>query len=549
MTKRILPGLLAVMMLLAVLPAPARAEENRKPANHKVSLTSGLDGGSAGVGDIVSVAVTVSGNGPSVTAYSAYDLKFSFDEQRLAFDSGTAPDSGAEITVEGSRIRVKGYGADKPFSTPAVTLNFRVQKPGNAEITLLHAKVDLSDNAGYHNAPEVPVAENGKTVVIPIEGFEVRVDGDGVRIPDGRYVALSGEDFVFTLEDHTFYDYEITVTVDGVDITSVLSFDKKTGTYTVPQKEIDGIILITSRRTAKTYRVTVTGSDIEGAQTAVYNTAYSFRLNRKEGYLYTVTVTVGGKEYTGYTLEGDTYTIPGTDITGDIRIKVIRTEDDSNKVTVTFAGAGGKDGSGQKKTDRFVEYPFQLKKKTGYTYSVTVYVDGKKTPYDYDYDLDTYYILSENVSGNVVIVIGKVPTVDVSEYITMDETCMYLIVYNGTVHEGQVPRYDGLSMYWSDRYNAYAWLVISDDPVRKVKKLSEEKITVSEGTAAGSIEYSGNVDMNLHTDLADAKLVREMYEGRHSLDFMDMQKLLRGDVWSDKKLNVRDAQLIVSMNS
>ena len=100
-------------------------------------------------------------------------------------------------------------------------------------------------------------------------------------------------------------------------------------------------------------------------------------------------------------------------------------------------------------------------------------------------------------------------------------------------------------MYWSDRYNAYAWLVVSSDTDKKAKKTAEEKITLTKGTAAGNIDYSGNVNMTLQTDTADAQLVQEMYEGRHSLDFMEMQKLLNADVYSDKKLNVRDVSAII----
>ena len=127
----------------------------------------------------------------------------------------------------------------------------------------------------------------------------------------------------------------------------------------------------------------------------------------------------------------------------------------------------------------------------------------------------------------------------------MDKQNMYLIVYNGAVSEGQVPKYDGRSMYWSEKYNAYAWLVVSTETEKKAKKTAEGKITLNEGSAAGEIDYSGNVNMTLQTDLEDARLVREMYEGKHSLDFMEMKKLLNADVYGDKKLNVRDVAVIV----
>jgi hypothetical protein len=213
---------------------------------------------------------------------------------------------------------------------------------------------------------------------------------------------------------------------------------------------------------------------------------------------------------------------------------------------VTFAGAGAKDGSGEKETRFMVEYPFKIKQKKGYTYSVTVYVDGRRTSYDYDYELDTYYILDENVTGNIVIVIGKIATIEILEYITLEKQNMYLVVFNGYVNEGDVPKYDGRSMYWSDRYNAYAWLVTSSDTVKKVKSAAEKNITLNPGEPAANIDYSGDADRNLRVDTEDTKLTWEMYEGKHFLDFMEMQKLLSADVYTDKKLNIRDVRAIAN---
>ena len=537
MNKRILAMLLASLIFITSFPMQACAAVSP----YTVSLTADTQDKVLGVGDTVTVKVMVAGSDDSVTGYNAYDLKLYYDTEYLVLKSSVAADSSAEVTDTDGRIRIKGYGADKNISTAAITLHFEVKAPGSTNINLTHAKIDLSDNAGLQNAPEAALAE--KTVKISIDGFEVVVEGEGVGLDAN--VATSSADFEFWLNDYANYDYTVTVTIDGVDMTSQVTFDEETGKYTIPKNLIDGKIAITATRSPKTYTVTITGQDVTGEKTAEYNTDYTFKLEREEGYLYTVEITIGGEEYTEYNVEGDVYSIPGTDITGEIKIKVTKEEDDSNKVTVTFAGTGAKDGSGQKKTERGVEYPFKVKKKKGYTYSVTVYVDGKRTPYDYDYELDTYYILAENVSGNIVIVIGKVATVEVNEYITMDKQSMYLIIYNGIVGEGQVPKYDGQSMYWSDKYNAYAWLVASADSEKKVKKAAEEKITLAEGTAAGSIDYSGNVNMSMQTDTADAQLVREMYEGRHPLEFMEMQKLLNADVYSDKKLNVRDVRAIV----
>ena len=539
MMKRILAMLLASLILITSFPVQAKAAAGK----YVVSLVSDSQNKVLSVGDTAAVTVMVAGQDASTGLYNAYDLKLSYDTQRLEFVSATAADGNAEITEADGRIRVKGYGDTKQFSTAAVAVTFKAKLPGIADVGITHAKIDVSDNAGLQNAPEAVVADG--TVNIAIDGYEVTVEGEGVGLDSN--VATSTEDFIFWLNDYENYDYTISVAIDGVNLTSKLTYDEETGKYTIPKKLIDGPILIKVEECKpKIYTVTITGEDVSGEKTAEYNTDYTFTLSREEGYLYTIEVTIGGEIYNEYKVVEDVYTIPGTDITGKIKIRVIRTEDDSNKAFVSFAGTGAKDGSGQKKTEKGVEYPFQLKRKKGYTYSVTVYVDGKRTPYDYDYELDTYYILSENVTGNIVIVVGKVATVEVTEYVTLDKQSMYLIVYNGTVPEGQVPKYDGRSMYWSEKYQAYAWLVVSSETEKKAKKTAEGNITLKEGTAAGDVDYSGNVNRTLQTDLEDARLVREMYEGRHSLDFMEMQKLLNADVYSDKKLNVRDVAAIMN---
>ena len=468
MRERILAMLLASLILITSFPMRTQAAEG----NYTVSITSDSQGKILAPGDTAVVTVNVAGNNTSVTGYNAYDLKLSYDTEHLMLVSAETADSGAEITDTDGRIRVKGYGDKKNFSTAAVVLTFKAQSPGTADVGITHAKIDINDNAGLYNAPEAALAD--KNVKITIDGFEVVVNGEGVVVDS--YVATSSEDYVFRLADHKGYTYTVKVTIGGVDLTSKVTYNEETGEYTIPKELIDGIIEITvTKGEAEAYVVTITGSDVTGEKTAEYNTDYTFKLDREEDYIYTIQVTIGGEEYTGYTMEEDVYTIPGTDILGDIKIKVTKEMDYSNKAFIDFIGTGAKDGSGEKMTDKGVEYPFKIKRKKGYTYSVRVLVDGKRTSYDYDYELDTYYILAENVTGNITIVIGKVATVEVTQYVTLDEQSMYLIVYNGIVGEGQVPKFDGRSMYWSDRYNAYAWLIVSDATDKKVKKAAEFK--------------------------------------------------------------------------
>lgn len=57
---------------------------------------------------------------------------------------------------------------------------------------------------------------------------------------------------------------------------------------------------------------------------------------------------------------------------------------------------------------------------------------------------------------------------EVNVYVTLDKQSMYLVTYSGSVEEGHVPMYDGQNMYWSEAYNAYAWLVISSADEKEV---------------------------------------------------------------------------------
>jgi hypothetical protein len=263
MRERILAMLLASLILITSFPMRTQAAEG----NYTVSITSDSQGKILAPGDTAVVTVNVAGNNTSVTGYNAYDLKLSYDTQRLMLVSAETTDSGAEITDTDGRIRVKGYGDKKNFSTAAVVLTFKAQSPGTADVGITHAKIDINDNAGLYNAPEAALAD--KNVKITIDGFEVVVNGEGVVVDS--YVATSSEDYVFRLADHKGYTYTVKVTIGGVDLTSKVTYNEETGEYTIPKELIDGIIEITvTKGEAEAYVVTITGSDVTGEKTAEY---------------------------------------------------------------------------------------------------------------------------------------------------------------------------------------------------------------------------------------------------------------------------------------
>lgn len=86
-------------------------------------------------------------------------------------------------------------------------------------------------------------------------------------------------------------------------------------------------------------------------------------------------------------------------------------------------------------------------------------------------------------------------TVSVTEYVKLNNQSIFLVTASGDVADGQVLAYSGSQMYWSEKYNAYAWLVISADTLDTVKTAAESAISAVDSTKV-TIAYNG--DVNLH---------------------------------------------------
>lgn len=481
------------------------------------------------------------GNKDAAT-YNAYDLTFTYDTSLLTLKEATAADTSATIDKDtAGSVHVVGYGENKNVDTDVVTLKFTGAGIGTANVKVTSAKVDISAKAIDSNAPEATLLDD--TTVITIAGYTVDLD-EGLS---GESTVAPGGDYTFTATDWANYDYNITATMDGetAEVT-----DNKDGTYTI--KNVTGNLDISATMTPKSYTVTINGDDTTGAATATYNTAYTFTIDKKDGFDYDVKVRVGTNEdYKGYSVSGNTYTIPGTDITGDITITVTKTASSAEYVNVSFEGSGAGDVNNPVKTvKKGASYTFTLNKAVGYSYTVTAKI-GETDVTVTENENGSYTIA--NVSGNLTITVTKTSdlTVEVNEYITLDEKAMYLVTASGTIAEGSVAKYDGMAMYWSGKYNAYAWLVVSADGLDAVKTDAAQKVTIAEGTAAGTVDYSCDVNATGLVDVNDAQLTYDMYNGKYEdFETVSMLKFLNADVSTDetsaRKLNVSDAAAIVN---
>ena len=551
MKKRILSALLAFVLIVSALPVGGKAAESggvAAQASIRYSVSASPDQ-TTDVGKTVIMYVTVSGG-----SYNAYDLALTYDAARLTYVSGQAADKGASVTEKNGSIRVIGYGGDKSASTAVVKLTFRTKAAGTAKVVISSAKIDAGANAPTKNAPSATIRRSTTQFIVQPQ-FTVKLE-EGLA--SDSLSAAAGEDYTFRATDPLHYDYKPSAKIGGKDVTVK---DNGDGTYTIPGGEITGNITVKANRTPKTYKVTFKGEDLSGEKTAAYNTPYHFKLNRKAGYSYVLRVTIGGKSYTGYKAEDGGYVIPGAAITGDIVITAQKTKINSGGgsssggsgggssakyVSVSFIGSGADDAVGKKTTRRGSEYTFRIDRKDDTDYDVSARVNGVTVKCTYDSKKDIYRIPGSAVTGDITITVTKGAAVEVNAYVTLDRQSMYLVTYSGSVADGHVPMYDGQNMYWSEAYNAYAWLVVSPADEKEVARAAQNSITIGEGEAAASIDYSGNVDLSGRIDGDDAHLDRDVYNAKYTLASMVMHKFLNADVNRDRKVDVKDAVWIVN---
>lgn len=537
--------LLACLILLSALPLGGYAAQ----ASPRYTVSASQDQ-TTDVGKTVSMTVSVAGG-----SYNAYDLALTYDTARLTYVSGRTADRDASVAEKGGSIRVIGYGADKAVSTAVVTLTFKTKATGTAEVKISSAKIDSSKNAQTRNAP-LAVIKNSTTRFIIQPRYTVTLE-DGLTADS--LSAAAGEDYTFRATDPLHYDYKPSAKVGGKDVTVK---DNGDGTYTIPGSEINGNITVKANRNPKTYKVTFKGEDLSGENSAPYNTPYHFKLNRKAGYSYVLRVTIGGKSYTGYKAENGGYVIPGAAVTGDIVITAQKNKinpggtsggggssgggSSAGTVSVSFIGSGADDAVGRKTTRRGSDYTFRIDRKDDTDYDVSARVNGVTVKCTYDSKKNIYRISGSEVTGDITITITKGAPVEVNVYITLDKQSVYLVTYSGSVEDGHVPMYDGQNMYWSEAYNAYAWLVISSADEKEVVRTARNSIIIGEGEAAASIDYSGNVDLSGRIDVDDVHLDHDVYNARYTLVSMVMHKFLNADVNRDRKVDVKDAVWIVN---
>ena len=493
-------------------------------------------------GQIVEIPVTI-GNNDGKTTYNAYDMTFSFDPAILTLNMKATSIEGYRVIPGSGTVRIVRYGKAAELGD-ALTLSFVAAGQGQSAVKVTAAYVDTNTNAIELDAPAAIVL-NG-TTTITVNGYTVTLPDDFTRTDATGSVIEAGGNLTFVPKDPN-YDYTVTVTVGGKEVTPTIGED---GTYTVPN--VNGNVVVKSTKTPKSFNVTL-GDDTTGEATATYMKVYTFKLTPAEGYVYNMAVTIGGKNYTGFAATPNddgstTYTIPGADVTGDIIINSNKAEKQPETFTVKFEGTGAGDAKGESTVQEKSDYTFTVDKKANFKYTITATMGGQNVTVTEGAD-NTYTITS--VTGDLVITIEKKSTltmeVTVSKYVEMDNKTVFLVTVTGTPEEGKAFAYGDNVMYKTTAYgeNVYSWLVIVDkneafDQATAEAKITQASATAEEVTQSYDVNETGLVDIN------DAQLTYDIYSGKYT-DFekVSVRKFLRADVTKDKAVNSADAVAVV----
>ena len=513
----------------AALAALSKTPDPKPETSYTISAGSGS---TVSVGQTANVTCTVTSD--TASTYNAYQLTVSYDSDKLTY---TDINTDAIVSDQNGTLTIIGFGADRTCGTDNIVLTFTAKAAGTANVTLTSARIDESGNASGADAPAANIAGGFTTIKV---NYSVSLGEDFT----GETTVEPGADYTFTAKDK-HYDYTIDAKM-GSSTADVI--DNGDGSFTI--KNVTGNLTITDTKTPKSYTVTVNGTgsaDVTAAANATYLTAYTFTLTKDDKYTYEVAVTVDGAAYTPtLNADGKTYTIAGADVTGNIVITVTKDLKPVTTTEITFTGSGSADvvGGTTQTAENGKDFTFTLNAEDGYDYTVKLGEETLTPDADGKYTIPGAKLTGTDLTVTVEKTAKQTAEVNVYEYVKLNGKNIYLVTASGTVADGKVMAYDGSAMFWSEKYKAYAYLVISNTELTKAE--AAKKVTQASATKT-SIAYDGDVNLTGKIDVNDAQLVWNMYNAKYE-DFntVSMRKFLEADLNGDRKLTVLDAAAVIT---
>ena len=552
------------------------------------SISAGVNGET-----IVPVAVHLTeanGTYSASNTFNAYSFTVTYDTAKLRYKSIAPAD--AKVTELGKgELRIAGTshhainGSDTAFKLTFETFS----AIGAADVSISNAKIDDKANAIDKDAPlakagnlTTTVTVGGYSVTLP-EGFE------------GEGSAAAGEDYTFKVTDGRAYT--VTATVDGISV----PVTKNDDSYTIEGRYVTGKIVVAAKEKAM---VTVKVDNKGGGTIAELNDGMTV-MTVPEGEDVTFTVTSPlDKNPIAYTVKVDeveiaasgvaiadqkgprkayayTYTIPGSMVKGESITVTVEKATDSvaliktgngwdENVTLTYTADGvEKTLTGgtiptsataltvtikqNDKRNYTVQYKQNLanewtdfgepEKKDGTL--VYTYTDGfdKDTLSNGSFAVKIDYTEKADFAADEVVKYLELGTGESAK-------TMWLVLCSGKTNGYLTCSYDGSTaapMYYSEKYQAWAYLVISGDNEEAVKQ-NVSIMNVDESAGKKTVDYSGDVNMTGDVDINDAQLIVNMYNADYTefASNVTMEKFLRADMDGSKVVDNTDVLKIIA---
>lgn len=525
-------------------------------------------------GETVSVTVTVGG---TATDYNAAEMTLSYPTDILDYTSVST--TSDELNVD-SNTDGKLYIVDKGQTNDSgmtYTFNFTATKAGTGNVTLDSALFGTRLESQTGNLTEATVANSPLSVTVNTKTFAVTFPADSIvtggYLFETELTPTEGTDFVFTAANDNYTYTDVVVKVgDSADTATEISgvTGDQTNGWTVPGTSITGNLYVAATATPKSYGVSYSYEDANGTTQsgstadATYGANYTYTMpdgvtasDVTDGFHYEVdTVTINGTASDKYSqnLTNKTVIVTGTAITGEVVITLKKVTDEADSWAVAVEsdeGITASEYSVASSVKRGETIALTIIPADGYTYTVTAKNtdDGAVVQLNQN---DNVWTTVNSVTENITFVITR--SVDTSSFNVetyleggmgdSGDQNMYLVMIGSNLTD-QHYTCNGNAMFWSEKYSANCYLVISTG----TPTADNLTFTIVDG-AATAVSY--DMDVNESTDdtvdANDAQLAYDMYNKEYNVDTENVTiwKFLKADVNGDKKLDTTDAANIVN---
>ncbi len=497
--------------------------------------TTGLSAANtAKVGDTVYVNVTVD------KTFAAAELSLTYPTLLLRLDESNSTLNGADYTDANGTLTLVDHGETQAAGT-AYTLAFTTIADGSADLALTSAAFSDSESATTEDLTAATLSPASTSVVIAKKSHTVELPST----LSGNTTVEDGADYTFAVIN-PYYTYTITATMGGSTVTVT---DNGNGSYTIAN--VTGALVISALQVPKTFSVSFSsgsGVILPANGTGTYGTNYSFAMPKQDHYATSITsAKYADGSNVEYTIDASSgiVTIPGTAITQNITIVIDQARADA---TVTVTGTGASDATGYTVyATPGTAYVLTVNKNSLYQYTVSAAVNGN--PVTLTESGNTYTISANDVkAGEIVFTVNKAVLtsgIEVTKYLQLNETALYLIKNVTAKLDGSVYTYGGQAMFWSDEYQAYCTLVVAASMT--ANDVSASDLALISGNVV-EIVYDYDVNRSGMIDANDAQLVYNMYRVDYTgFDAnVTIEKFLRADINGDEIISTEDAAAIVA---